>query len=90
MRHLKFKVGGQTRQLMNYYGYIYNILNYCMSDATNKNRIEQYADPSSKYYYSKSGVRRLCGFPIGVISNPKSANDYDDCSIRYWIGFFAD
>ncbi len=43
------------------------------------------------YYSSKSGARRRCGFPIGLISDPKSANDQDDYSIRdwiIWIGFF--
>jgi hypothetical protein len=58
------------------------------TDATNKNRISQNADPSCKYNYSKSGVRRRCGFPIGVIAAPKSANDLDDYSIRNWIGWF--
>ena len=30
--------------------------------------------------------RRRCGFPIGLIADPKSANDNDDYSIRNWIG----
>jgi hypothetical protein len=87
---MEIKIGGQTRQLINNYGYIYNILNDFTTgtDATNKNRIGQNADPSCKYYYSKSGVRRRCGYPIGLISDPKSANDNDDYSIRNWIGFF--
>ena len=64
---LEIKIGGQTRQLINNYGYIYNILNDYTTgtDATNKNRIGQNADPSCKYYYSKSGVRRRCGYPVG-------------------------
>jgi hypothetical protein len=87
---LEIKIGGQTRQLINNYGYIYNILNDFTTgtDATNKNRIGQNADPSCKYYYSKSGVRRRCGYPVGLISDPKSANDQDDYTIRNWIGFF--
>ena len=87
---MEIKIGGQTRQLINNYGYIYNILNDFTTgtDATNKNRIGQNADPSCKYYYSKSGVRRRCGFPIGLIADSQSANDYDDYTIRNWIGFF--
>ena len=87
---LEIKIGGQTRQLINNYGYIYNILNDFTTgtDATNKNRIGQNADPSCKYYYSNSGARRRCGFPIGLIADPKSANDQDDYTIRNWIGFF--
>jgi hypothetical protein len=44
--------------------------------ATNKNRIGQmliYQIPSCKYYSPKSGARRRCGFPIGLISDHKSA-----------------
>ena len=87
---MEIKIGGQTRQLINNYGYIYNILNDYTTgtDATNKNRIGQNADPSCKYYYSKSGARRRCGYPIGLISDPKSANDQDDYTIRNWLGFF--
>jgi hypothetical protein len=52
----------------------YNILNDFTTgtDATNKNRIGQNADPSCKYYYNKSGARRRCGFPIGLISDLKA------------------
>ncbi len=87
---MEIKIGGQTRQLINNYGYIYNILNYYTTgtDATNKNRIGRNADPSCKYYYSNSGARRRCGFPIGLIADPKSANDQDDYTIRNWLGFF--
>ncbi len=87
---LEIKNRGQTRQLINNYGYIYNILNDFTTgaDATNKNRIGQNADPSCKYYSSKSGARRRCGFPLGLISDPKSANDQDDYTIRNWLGFF--
>jgi len=87
---MEIKIGGQTRQLINNYGYIYNILNDFTTgtDATNKNRIGQNADPSCKYYYSKSGVRRRCGFPLGLTTDSKTANDYDDYCIRNWIGFF--
>ena len=87
---MEIKIGGQTRQLINNYGYIYNILNDFTvgTDATNKNRIGQNADPSCKYYYSKSGVRRRCGFPLGVTTDPKTANDQDDYTIRNWLGFF--
>ena len=47
---MEIKIGGQTRQLINNYGYIYNILNDFTTgtDATNKNRIGQNADPSDR------------------------------------------
>jgi hypothetical protein len=87
---MEIKKGGQTRSLINNYGYIFNILNDFTTgtDATNKNRIGQNADPSCKYYYNKSGARRRCGFPIGLISDRKSANDQDDYTIRNWLLFF--
>ena len=87
---LEIKIACQTRQLIYHYGYIYNILNDFTTgtDATNKNRIGQNADPSCKYYSSKSGARRHCGFPVGLIADPKSANDQDDYTIRNWLGFF--
>ena len=87
---MEIQIGGQTRQLINIYGYIYHILNDFTTgtDATNKNRIGQNADPSCKYYSSKSGARRRCGFPVGLIADPKSANDQDDYTIRNWLGFF--
>jgi hypothetical protein len=49
---LEIKVAGQTRSLVNTYGYIHNILNDFTvgTDATNKNRIGQNADPSCKCY----------------------------------------
>jgi hypothetical protein len=87
---MEIKIGGQTRSLINNYGYIYNILNDYTTgtDATNKNRIGQNSDPSCKYYYSKSGIRRRCGFPLGLTTDPKLANDLDDYTIRNWLGFF--
>ncbi len=87
---LEIKIGGQTRQLINNYGYIYNIFNDFTTgtDATNKNRIGHNANPSEscKYYCSNSGVGRRCGFPVGLIADAKSANCLDDYTIRNWIG----
>ncbi len=55
---MEIKIGGQTRRLINIYGYIYSILNDYTTgtDATNENRIGKNADPSCKYFYTKSGI----------------------------------
>ena len=86
---INVKINGQTRQLINNYGLIYNILSDITSgsDAMVKNRIGQNADPSCKYYNDNGGVRRRCGYPIGLIANKNSANDFDRYSIRNWLGF---
>jgi hypothetical protein len=86
---INVKINGQTRQLINNYGLIYNILSDITSgnDAMVKNRVGQNADPSCKYYNDNGGVRRRCGYPIGLIANKNSANDFDRYSIRNWLGF---
>ncbi len=69
---MEIKIWGQTRQFSNNYGCIYKILNDYTTgtDATNKNSIGQNADPSCKCYYTKSGNRRRCGYPLGVATEP--------------------
>jgi len=87
---LSVKINGQTRQLINNYGLIYNILSDITSgaDAIVKNRVGQNADPSNKYYSDLGGTRRRCGYPIGRIADKYSANDFDRYTIRNWLGFF--
>ena len=86
---LNVKINGQTRQLINHYGLIYNILSDITSgsDALVKNKIGQNADPSNKYYSDKGATKRRCGYPIGIKNNKYSANDFDRYSIRNWLGF---
>ena len=86
---LNVKINGQTRQLINNYGLIFNILSDFTSgaDAIVKNRVGQNADPSNKYYSDLSGSRRRCGYPIGRIAEKRSANDFDRYTIRNWLGF---
>ena len=86
---INVKINGQTRQLINNYGLIYNILSDITAGADSqvKNRVGQNADPSCKYYNDNGGVRRRCGYPIGLIANKNSANDFDRYSIRNWLGF---
>ena len=50
IENLQILVNGQSRQNINQYGYLYNILNdfSCGVDSTSKNRIGMNADPSNK------------------------------------------
>jgi hypothetical protein len=41
-----------------------------------------------KFYSDLGGPRRRCGYPIGLIANKNSANDFDRYTIRNWLGFF--
>ena len=50
IENLEIKINGQSRQNINQYGYIYNILNdfTCGCDSTAKNKVGMNADPSNK------------------------------------------
>ena len=67
IENLEIKINGQSRQNINQYNYIYNILNdySCGYDATGKNRIGQNADPSNKTTYNNGRLQRYAGFPVG-------------------------
>ncbi len=54
VENLEIKINGQSRQNINQYNSIYDILNdySCGHDCTAKNRIEQNADPSNKTTYN--------------------------------------
>jgi hypothetical protein len=59
IENLEIKINGQSRQNINQYGYIYNILHdfTCGHDAVAKNRIGCNADPSLKSVWRDGQVR---------------------------------
>lgn len=98
--NLEIKINGRSIQNITQYNYIYNILHdyMCGTDATNKKRIGENADPSNKSAWI-SGVnipRR--GYPIGLYNaNALStddkfdafARDADNYTIRNWLGLLS-
>ena len=84
----------QSRQNINQYGYIFNILHdyTCGFDSVGKNRIGCNADPSNKTVYSTNGqMNRYAGFPIGCTneSNSGGHTDTDNYTIRTWLGLLG-
>ena len=93
IENLEIKINGQSRQNINQYGYIYNILNdyTCGCDATAKNRIGQNADPSLKTTFKYGQLQRYAGFPVGCTSQTvdNSYLDQDVYTIRQWLGILG-
>ena len=93
IENLEVKINGQSRQNINQYGYIYNILNdyNCGHDCTAKNRIAQNSDPSNKTTYNNGQLQRYAGFPVGCTSQSvdNSFQDQDWYSIRQWLGILG-
>jgi hypothetical protein len=69
IENLEIKINGQSRQNINQYNYIYNILNdySCGYDATGKNRIGQNADPSSNKTTYNADYNDMLGFQLDVL-----------------------
>jgi hypothetical protein len=93
IENLEIKINGQSRQNLNQYGYIYNILSDYMSghDATGKNRCGQNSDPSNKTTYNNGQLQRYAGFPVGCTSQTvdNSFRDEDSYTIRQWLGILG-
>ena len=93
IENLEIKINGQSRQNINQYGYIYNILNdyTCGYDATAKNKIGQNADPSLKTTFNNGRLQRYAGFPVGCTSQTvdNSYLDQDVYTIRQWLGILG-
>ena len=93
IENLEIKINGQSRQNINQYGYIYNILSDYMSghDATGKNRCGQNSDPSNKTTYNNGQLQRYAGFPVGCTSQSVdgSFRDEDSYTIRQWLGILG-
>ena len=100
IENLEIKINGQSRQNINQYGYIYNILNdyTCGYDATGKNKIGQNADPSNKSTYNLGLIQRYAGYPVGCNGTTGGASgtttdmafqDQDAYTIRQWLGILG-
>jgi hypothetical protein len=98
--NLEIKVNSRSVQNISQYNYIYNILNdyMCGTDATNKKRIGENADPSNKAAWVSGVSLPRRGYPIGLwngnalTSDDKfdaSARDAGDFSIRNWLGILG-
>jgi hypothetical protein len=93
IENLEVKINGQSRQNINQYGYIYNILHdfTCGHDAVAKNRIGCNSDPSNKSIYHEGRVTRYAGYPLGNKDDTTyySFADKDNYTIRQWLGILG-
>ena len=98
--NLEIKINGRSIQNITQYNYIYNVLNdyLCGTDATNKKRIGENADPSNKSAWVEGVSIPRRGYPIGLYnansltSDDKfdaSAKDADNYTIRNWLGLLS-
>ena len=93
IENLEIKINGQSRQNINQYGYIYNILHdfTCGHDAVAKNKIGCNSDPSLKSSWKDGQVTRYAGYPLGCTSDTTSNGwaDQDNYTIRQWLGILG-
>ena len=93
IENLEVKINGQSRQNINGYGYLFNILNdYNTGFDTNaKNRIGMNTDPSNKTTYFNGQNRRYAGFPAGCTTDTTTNAwaDQDYYTIRQWLGILG-
>jgi hypothetical protein len=98
--NLEVKINGRSIQNITQYNYIYNILNDYMfgTDATNKKRIGENADPSNKSAWINGVSIPRRGYPIGLWNAnaigtddkfDASSRDADYFTIRNWLGLFS-
>ena len=98
--NLEVKINGRSIQNITQYNYIYNILNdyMCGTDATNKKRIGENADPSNKAAWIEGVSIPRRGYPIGLYNGTSITTDdkFDACardaenySIRNWLGLLS-
>jgi len=98
--NLEIKVNGRSIQNITQYNFIYNVLNdyMCGTDATNKKRIGENADPSNKGQWVNGVNIPRRGYPIGLYNANNlstddkfdaSARDADNYTIRNWLGLFS-
>ena len=92
IENLEIKINGQSRQNINQYNYIYNILHdfTCGHDAVAKNRIGCNSDPSLKSVYNDGRVNRYAGYPLGNKDDTNNSfADQDNYTIRQWLGILG-
>ena len=98
--NLEIKVNGRSIQNITQYNYIYNVLNdyLCGTDATNKKRIGENADPSNKSAWVNGVSISRRGYPIGLYNGnaigtddkfDASTRDADNYTIRNWLGLLS-
>ena len=83
--NLEVKVNARSIQNITQYNYIYNVLNdyLCGTDATNKKRIGENADPSNKGAWVNGVSIPRRGYPIGLWNaNSLTTDDKFDASAR--------
>ena len=92
IENLEIKINGQSRQNINQYNYIFNILHdfTCGFDAVAKNRIGCNTDPSCKTTYNNGQMNRYAGFPLGNTGDANNGHlDQDNYTIRQWLGILG-
>jgi hypothetical protein len=92
IENLEIKINGRSRQNINQYGYIYNILHdfTCGHDAVAKNKFGCNSDPSLKAIWRDGQVARYAGFPLGCTSDASQGHlDKDNYTIRQWLGILG-
>ena len=100
IENLEIKINGQSRQNINQYGYIFNILNdfQCGHDTTGKNRVGCNADPSNKTTMNNGQLQRYAGYPCGntKLSSDNTKDSVDNAhldqdwyTIRQWLGILG-
>ena len=93
IENLEVKVNGQSRQNINQYGYLFNILNdyTCGVDSATKNRIGMNTDPSNKTLYNYGQPTSYRGYPAGNTNDTvtNSWADQDYYTIRQWLGILG-
>ena len=93
IENLEVKINGQSRQNINQYGYLFNILNdyTCGVDSAAKNRIGMNTDPSNKTIYNYGQPTRYAGYPHGNTNDTvgNSAWDQDYYTVRQWLGILG-
>ena len=97
IENLEVKVNGQSRQNIDQYGYLFDILNdyTCGVDSAAKNRIGMNTDPSNKTLYNFGQPTSYRGYPAGNTNDaaPPSGTgsfaDTDYYTIHQWLGFLG-
>jgi len=98
--NLEVKINGRSIQNITQYNFIYNVLNdyLCGTDATNKKRIGENADPSNKAAWINGVSIPRRGYPIGLYNANNlstddkfdaSARDADNYTIRNWLDLLS-
>lgn len=88
---IDIKINGSSKQRIDQYGYIYNILHdfNASDDSLRKNRIGQNATPDNKFWNFSGKTKRRNLYPMGIVDYPETANDKGTYCIRQWLGLLG-